>query len=219
MAAAYLGDDEAVEEAMATLESLASASPGTFAAAMLAEHHATRLARAGRFAEAQTALAAAEAAGADVEPHRAVLARLWADAATAPPPPSPSSPGPSQSLAALHDLGLAALAGDPRARAWLAPSADLVCGLGYRTFVGAAAFHLGRLAAAEGEWAEAERNLLSALRLHTALRARPWVAWTQAALAAVLEARGRPSDREWIAGLRAEAQWVAADLGLRPLPA
>jgi DNA-binding SARP family transcriptional activator len=219
MAAAYLGDDEAVEEAMATLESLASASPGTFAAAMLAEHHATHLARAGRFAEAQTALAAAEAAGADVEPHRAVLARLWADAATAPPPPSPSSPGPSQSLAALHDLGLAALAGDPRARAWLAPSADLVCGLGYRTFVGAAAFHLGRLAAAEGEWAEAERNLLSALRLHTALRARPWVAWTQAALAAVLEARGRPSDREWIAGLRAEAQWVAADLGLRPLPA
>src|SRR4029453_12502143 len=122
------------------------------------------------------------------------------------------------SLHALHDLGLAALAGDPRARCWLAPHADLVCGLGYRTFAGAASFHLGRLAAAEGEWAEAERNLLSALRLHTALRARPWVAWTQAALAAVLEARGRPSDGEWIAALRAEAEWMAGYLSLRPLP-
>ena len=242
MAAAYLGDDDAVDEAMATLESLVtSASPtlarpgspatsgsaggsgpaGAFAPAMLAEHRATRLARAGRFAEAlaaleavasaHDALAGAEAARTVVDRHRAVLAHLWADAPAVAPP---SPPGPSGSLEALHDLGLAALGGDPRARAWLAPHADLVCGLGYRTFAGAAAFHLGRLAAAAGEWAEAERHLLSALRLHTALRARPWVAWTQDALAAVLEARGRPSDREWIAGLSAEAQWVATDLGL-----
>jgi len=216
MAAAYLGDDDAVDEAMATLESLAAPGSPDFpvAEAMLAEHRAARLARAGRFAEAQAALAAIPGAAADR--HRSVLAHLWTDASAAPAPP-PLAPSPS--LAALHELGLAALSGDPRARAWLAPHADLVCGFGYRTFVGAAAFHLGRLAAAEGEWAEAERNLLSALRLHTALRARPWVAWTQTALAGVLESRGRPSDREWIAGLRAEAEWVATDLGLRPLPA
>jgi DNA-binding SARP family transcriptional activator len=224
MAAAYLADDEAVDEAMVTLESLCDSA---FAAAMLAEHHATRLARSGRFAEAQATLdvvasahadAGPEAARVAVERHRAVLAHLWAGGPTVAPPPPPASPGPPDSLNALHDLGLAALTGDPRARTWLAPHADLVCGLGYRTFAGAASFHLGRLAANEGEWAEAERNLLSALRLHTALRARPWVAWTQATLAAVLEARGRPSDREWIAGLRAEARWVAGDLGLRSLP-
>jgi hypothetical protein len=199
---------------------------------MLAEHRATRLARAGRFAEAWAALDAVASAhaAADTGPepaervlarHRAVLAHLWVDSpepapAAAPPPPPAGAGG---SLEWLHGLGLAALSGDPRARGWLAPHADLVCGLGYRTFAGAAAFHLGRLAAGEGEWAEAERHLLSALRLHTALRARPWVAWTQAALAEVLDARGRPSDREWIAGLQAEAQWVAGDLGLRPLPA
>jgi DNA-binding SARP family transcriptional activator len=213
MAAAYLGDDEAVDEALAPLE----ASPGDpFAAAILAEHRATRLARAGRFAEALPALDAIEAPEARSR-QRALLAHLWLDA----PDPVPAAPqlpaGSVGSLEALHDLGLAALAGDPRARGWLAPHADLVCGLGYRTFAGAAAFHLGTLAAAAAEWAEAERHLLSALRLHTALRARPWVAWTQAALAAVLEARGRPSDREWIAGLQAEARWVASDLGLRPL--
>jgi hypothetical protein len=66
-----------------------------------------------------------------------------------------------------------------------------------------------------GDWADAERHLLAALRSHSARRARPWVALTQAALAGVIEARGRPSDREWIAGLRAEAEWVTTTLGLR----
>jgi hypothetical protein len=208
MAAAWLGDDEATEEAIAALE--AAYGEDRSVAHLLAEHRATRLARSGRFAEAWSALDGAR--------HRAVLTHLWLEAPDpVPPPPGPPGGAPG-SLEALHDVALAALAGDPRARGRLAPHADLVCGLGYRTFAGAAAFHLGRLAAAAGEWAEAERHLLSALRLHTALRARPWVAWTQAALAAVLEARGRPSDREWIAGLRAEAQWVAGDLGLRPLP-
>jgi hypothetical protein len=87
--------------------------------------------------------------------------------------------------------------------------------MGYRTFTGAATFHMGRLAAVAGDWADAERHLLSALRLHGAWRARPWVALTQSALADVLDARGRPSDREWIAGLRAEAGWLTTNLGLR----
>jgi hypothetical protein len=99
----------------------------------------------------------------------------------------------------------------------LAPYADLVCGLGYRSFVGVAAFHLGRLAAAAGDLADAERHLQAALRRHSAWRARPWVALTQAALADVLESRGRTSDREWIDGLRREADWVTDTLALRQL--
>ncbi|MGH9111884.1 MAG: hypothetical protein ACRDZN_06250, partial [Acidimicrobiales bacterium] len=67
------------------------------------------------------------------------------------------------------------------------------------------------------DWGEAERHTLVALRRHTALGARPWVAFTQSVLANVLEARGRPSDREWVAALRAEAAWVSSTLGLRSL--
>jgi hypothetical protein len=123
----------------------------------------------------------------------------------------------------LHALGLVALAagdlGQPDlvddVRALVAPHADLTCGTGYRTFAGAAAFHLGRLAALAGDWGDAERHTLAALRRHMALRARPWVAVTQGVLADVLEARGRSSDREWVAALRAEAGWVSSTLGLR----
>jgi DNA-binding SARP family transcriptional activator len=132
--------------------------------------------------------------------------------------------GPAPDGAArLHALAVDALAATagrrPAAvaevRAALAPYADRTCGVGYRSFAGAASFHLGRLAAAAGDWADAERHLQAALRHHTVLRARPWVALTQRALAEVLEARGRTSDREWIAGLRSEADHVTSTLGLR----
>ena len=114
----------------------------------------------------------------------------------------------------LHALGVLALvAADLReaalvdtVRALLAPHADLTCGIGYRTFAGVAAFHLGRLAAVTGDWADAERHMLVALRRFSALQARPWVAFTQGVLADVLEARGRPSDREWLAALRGESR-------------
>jgi hypothetical protein len=122
-----------------------------------------------------------------------------------------------------HALGVLALvASDLRepplvdpVRALLAPHADLTCGFGYRTFAGVAAFHLGRLAAVTGDWADAERHMLAALRRFSALRARPWVAFTQRVLADVLEARGRPSDREWLANLRGESGWTTATLDLR----
>jgi DNA-binding SARP family transcriptional activator len=125
----------------------------------------------------------------------------------------------------LHALGVLALvAADLRdtalvdtVRALLAPHADLTCGIGYRTFAGVAAFHLGRLAAVTGDWADAERHMLVALRRHSALQARPWVAFTQSVLADVLEARGRPSDREWLAALRGESRWTTETLGLREL--
>jgi hypothetical protein len=78
-----------------------------------------------------------------------------------------------------------------------------------------AAFHLGRLAAVTADWADAERHMLAALRRFSALRARPWVAFTQRVLADVVEARGRPSDREWLANLRGESGWTTATLDLR----
>jgi DNA-binding SARP family transcriptional activator len=125
----------------------------------------------------------------------------------------------------LHALGVLALvAADLReaalvdaVRALLAPHADMTCGIGYRTFAGVAAFHLGRMAAVTGDWADAERHMLVALRRSSALQARPWVALTQGVLADVLEARGRPSDREWLANLRGESRWATATLDLREM--
>jgi len=224
MAAATRGDEPAVEAALADLRRWA-VGDDPFARAMLVDRAAARATATGPPDAAAALLAEVVVAHDALAPgsgevaasrHRAVLAHLS---------PAVGATAPGDSGEGLHDLALAALGAaasrDPaaaaRARAALAPYADLACGDGYRTFAGAAAFHLGRLAAVAGEWAEAERHLLTALRLHTAWHARPWVAWTQAALAGVLEARGRPTDREWIAGLRAEAEYVAMAQALRPL--
>jgi hypothetical protein len=202
--------------------------------ALLAERRVTQLTTDGRFEEARRAVDAAEAAvaayggtggpdGADAvaRRHHTMIDWLTGRPTTLTARHHLLSEGPER----LHELGIAALAacdrGDRAAaaevRTLLSPFADLVCGVGYRSFAGAAAFHLGRLAAVAGDWADAERHLLAALRLHSAWRARPWVALTQGALAGVLESRGRPSDREWIAGLRAESAWVSGNLGLRTI--
>ncbi|HEX6421723.1 MAG TPA: hypothetical protein VFZ77_24685, partial [Acidimicrobiales bacterium] len=232
MVAATVGDEAGVASSLATVAALVAEHGDSFGAAALAERAVARATAEGRFAEARAALDAAVAAvaadrgtggpdGADAVAarHRAVIGWLTGES----PLPDPVHRPPPDSPERLHALALAAVAacerGDPAAvaevRAALAPGADLVCGLGYRTFVGAAAYHLGRLAAAAGDLGEAERHLLAALRLHSALHARPWVALTQDALADVLETRGHRSDHDWIAGLRAEASWLAGDLGLR----
>jgi hypothetical protein len=125
----------------------------------------------------------------------------------------------------LHSLGVLGLVvvefGDPALatdlRKILSPYAALCCGIAYRSFVGTVTFHLGRLAALCSDWAAAERHLVSALRQLTAMGARPWIALAQHSLADVIDARGRSSDREWVSALRAEAQWLATDLDLRPL--
>jgi len=124
----------------------------------------------------------------------------------------------------LHAVGLLSLAaldvGDDSVAVdlygLLAPYATLTCGIGYRSFVGPAALHLGCVAAKAHEWADAERHLASALAQLTPLRAQPWIALTQHTLARVLEGRGRSSDRSSIDALRAEAAWITSDLGLRP---
>jgi DNA-binding SARP family transcriptional activator len=99
----------------------------------------------------------------------------------------------------------------------LAPYERLTCGAGYRSFAGTAAFHLGRLAMVAGEWSRAERHLTDALQQLTDLRARPWAALAQHALARVLDRRGGSSDRLWITALATEASWLARRLALKPL--
>ena len=126
-----------------------------------------------------------------------------------------------------HAVGLLALGavelGDPTTadalRTLLAPYAELTCGVGYRTFVGPASFHLGRLAVVTGEWDEAERHLTAALTRLADRQARPWLALTQLALARALDGRSRGTDRRGADMLRLEANTTLAQLGLRQRPA
>ncbi|CRK62132.1 Transcriptional regulator [Alloactinosynnema sp. L-07] len=111
------------------------------------------------------------------------------------------------------ELGDAATA--EAVRALLTPYPDLTCGVGYRTFVGTAAFHLGRLAVVVGDWDDAERHLSAALSQLAGRRARPWMALAQLALAKALDSRNKVGDRRCAQALRAEATWTLTNLGLR----
>ncbi|MFI9642518.1 BTAD domain-containing putative transcriptional regulator [Micromonospora sp. NPDC051925] len=123
----------------------------------------------------------------------------------------------------LHAAGLLALGsvelGDPTtaeaARSRLLPYADLLCGVGYRSFVGPVSFHLGRLSMLLGDWASAERHLTASLSVLGGRRARPWFALTQLSLARTLRARARPGDQSWAQVLEGEARTAVAGLGLR----
>jgi hypothetical protein len=125
----------------------------------------------------------------------------------------------------LHAAGVAALAaaelGDPDladgVAELLAPHRDLVCGRGYETFVGAATYHLGCLAAVGRQWGTAAGHLNTAIRVHGELGAVAWVALAQDALAGVLASRNLYGDREDVEMLAEEARRTAARLGLRPL--
>lgn len=125
----------------------------------------------------------------------------------------------------LHQMGIVALGvaelGDPvtaaAVHARLLPYEALTCGAGYRSFVGPVALHLGTMAALMGELPDAERRLTAALRLLSTTEAPPWMALAQHALAHVLEVRARPSDRQRIGSLRAEARRLSSRLGLRLL--
>jgi DNA-binding SARP family transcriptional activator len=107
-------------------------------------------------------------------------------------------------------------------RSLLEPHMDLVCGVGYRSFLGPIEFHVGRLAAVLEDWPSAEVHLTKALAIAARLGAPRWVAPAQRALAGVLEARGRPIDTRWASPLRAEAaaansgRWRAAPMPAEP---
>ena len=129
----------------------------------------------------------------------------------------------------LHAIGLLSLAaldvGDGSIAVdlyrLLGPYPTLTCGIGYRSFVGPAALHLGCLAAMAREWADAERHLASALAQLTP-RDPNRGSLNQHTLARVLEGRGRSSDRNSIDALRAEATWIttiffARSPAIRPL--
>lgn len=125
----------------------------------------------------------------------------------------------------LHAIGILALAAVELAdatsvaavRDLLAPYEELHCGVGYRAFVGTAAFHLGRLAAATGDLPRAERHLVTALGQLAALNAEPWLAFAQNTLAAVLEHQAPHPDQAWATTLRRVALRRAHRLGLRRL--
>ena len=87
----------------------------------------------------------------------------------------------------------------------------LLEGTGYQ---GAAAYHLGQLAATLGDWDAAEGHLVTAVESHRRLGAEPWVALSQHALAGVLRVRGVRDRAEVVA---AEARAIGSALGLRPL--
>jgi len=243
MAAAEAGDEPVIDKAMATLRE-ATGRGDAFAAAVLAQRAVALLVAEGHVGEATVALAeAATAVGtaraeAPDHPgtalldrpeqlegrHRPVLAWLTGTD----PPVRRSGRGHGGDRAdhdagRLHDLALDALVAVAHgstddiaaARTALSGHADRTCCAGYLSYAGAASFHLGRLAAAAGDGSDAERHLQAALRRHSATHARAWVALTQRALAGVLAARGRPSDRDWIEALRAEADHVTTTLGLR----
>lgn len=124
----------------------------------------------------------------------------------------------------LHAAGLLALGGvelnDPQTaealQDRLMPYAGVTCGVGYRSYVGPVALHLGRLATVTGDWVAAERHLTSALSVLAERGARPWMALAQTSLAEALQARGRPGDRRYSEALLNEAWQTLSTVGLRP---
>ncbi len=87
-------------------------------------------------------------------------------------------------------------------------------GLGY---FGAVSRHLGVLAASVGRLDDAERHFTAALELDGRMGARPWIAWTQADLAAVLLRRAGSGDAERAAALQSASLRVAQALAMSPL--
>ena len=82
--------------------------------------------------------------------------------------------------------------------------------------LGAMARYLGILAAMLGNDEEAATHLRSAIAVDETTGGRPWVAYAQAELAAVLARRGETDEAN---SLRSEAERTAAELGLGRLAA
>ncbi len=135
-------------------------------------------------------------------------------AAGFPVPPDKSAP---YVLASLADA--CALVGDAIHAATLYPDLQPYAGGVIATepcfLVGGAADRsLAVLAATMERWSDAERHFQEALRLNTALRARPWVARTQQEYATMLTRRAQPGDRERARALADAALATARELGM-----
>jgi len=92
----------------------------------------------------------------------------------------------------------------------------VVVGFGALCF-GSASLHLGRLAATLSRWEDAERHFEEALALNRRLGARPLVAHTQHAYAAMLFARRLPGDVDRAVELLNQALTAAQALGMTRL--
>jgi tetratricopeptide (TPR) repeat protein len=87
------------------------------------------------------------------------------------------------------------------------------------TCYGAADRSLGRLAATQGDWEDAETYFRRALDLNALIESPPWVAHTQFAYAQMLFGRGRSRDAELARDLLASARSTAERLGMLSLAA
>jgi DNA-binding SARP family transcriptional activator len=87
-------------------------------------------------------------------------------------------------------------------------------GCGFRSYVGPAAFHLGRLAVVLGEWDRADDHLAAARIAAVSRAARPWVAHCDLSTADVIERRGRLGERSLIEPLRSSAAVMLSSLGV-----
>jgi hypothetical protein len=76
-------------------------------------------------------------------------------------------------------------------------------------YLGSADHHLGVLDATAGRWKDSERHYRVALAAYAALGARPWQARACQGYAAMLRARGRPSDHERAGAFEGTAQAMA----------
>jgi tetratricopeptide (TPR) repeat protein len=82
---------------------------------------------------------------------------------------------------------------------------------------GALSRYLGALAATMERWDEAARHFEDALTVNARMAAHPWVAHTRYQYAAMLLARGQPSDRDRALALNDSALATARELGMRSL--
>jgi hypothetical protein len=81
-------------------------------------------------------------------------------------------------------------------------------------FNGSVDHHLGVLALALGRAEDAVRHLTAAATMHERLSAWPWLARTYCELAAALITRGRPTDRDRVSELLADARQLDAEFNL-----
>jgi hypothetical protein len=120
-----------------------------------------------------------------------------------------------------HLAQVCAYLGDARRAATLyellRPYAGRNITIGSVACYGSVAHGLGLLAATRCRWEQATQHFEAALATHVRLGARPLVARTQHAYAAMLLSRGQPGDREKALVLLAHALETAQKLGMQHL--
>ena len=118
----------------------------------------------------------------------------------------------AESAASLGDLQRAEALYDQ-----LSPYASLVALAASEVSLGPVDRPLGALAAAVGRDADAAAHFDSAIAACQRTGARPWLAHTQAAYAAMLSSRGHPEDRPRVFELATAARDAAVDMGMTAL--